>query len=72
MAMGSRLMTVDALGGGGLIGTLLYTYWLIRQKGLLKNLEQIPEIQHTLIELRRVGWSERAIKQVFLKQLLPL
>ncbi|NQF79214.1 DUF3114 domain-containing protein, partial [Streptococcus suis] len=72
MAMWSRLMTVEALVVVGMIGTLLYTYWFIRQKGLLKNLEQITEIKHTLIELRRVGWSERAIKKVFLKQLLPL
>ncbi|HFI0923315.1 TPA: DUF3114 domain-containing protein [Streptococcus suis] len=72
MAMWSRLMTVEALVVVGVIGTLLYTYWFIRQKGLLKNLEQITEIKHALIELRRVGWSERAIKKVFLKQLLPL
>lgn len=62
MAMWSRLMTVEALVVG-VIGTLLYTYWFIRQKGLLKNLEQITEIKHALIELRRVGWSERAIKK---------
>ncbi|HEM2811921.1 DUF3114 domain-containing protein [Streptococcus suis] len=72
MAMWSRLMTVEVLVVVGVIGTFLYTYWFIRQKGLLKNLEQITEIKHALIELRRVGWSERAIKKVFLKQLLPL
>ncbi|MBO3756807.1 hypothetical protein J5O02_07025 [Streptococcus suis] len=72
MAMWSRLMTVEALVVVGVIGTLLYTYRFIRQKSLLKNLEQITEIKHALIELRRVGWSERAIKKVFLKQLLPL
>ncbi|WP_238138918.1 hypothetical protein [Streptococcus suis] len=66
------MITVEALVVVGVIGTLLYTYWFIRQKGLLKNLEQITEIKHTLIELGRVGWSERAIEKVFLKQLLPL
>ncbi|MFI3079242.1 hypothetical protein [Streptococcus sp. 2021WUSS124] len=65
-------MTVEALVVVGVIGTLLYTYRFIRQKSLLKNLEQITEIKHALIELRRVGWSERAIKKFFLKQLLPL
>ncbi|WP_449460220.1 hypothetical protein [Streptococcus suis] len=65
-------MTVETLVVVGVIGTLLYTYRFIRQKSLLKNLEQITEIKHALIELRRVGWSERAIKKVFMKQLLPL
>ncbi|WP_254613435.1 hypothetical protein [Streptococcus suis] len=65
-------MTVEALVVVGVIGTLLYTYRFIRQKSLLKNLEQITEIKHALIELQRVGWSERTIKKVFLKQLLPL
>ncbi|CYX27854.1 membrane protein [Streptococcus suis] len=45
-------MTVEALVVVGVIGMLLYTYRFIRQKSLLKNLEQITEIKHALIELQ--------------------
>ncbi len=54
----------DSRGSGCCWSDWNASHLLVYQaKGLLKNLEQITEIKHALIELRRVGWSERAIKR---------